>query len=392
MPLSYHIRAARERHFGPAEHVRLGFLCRVNEEGSIMVGMERAGYRIVDANCNRAREAARVVEEYCRFALNSAALSERAKRLRHELCAAVGQLDAGQLFAGRDTTGDVGVGAKVPGQLERATLKDCLTAGMKRLTEALRVLAEVLQTENRPVAEAFERLRYEAYTLEKDIMLFSDPVEKFNRVRLYVIVTSNLPADALALASQCAAGGADCIQLRAKDVPDDRFFAMAVEFVEICREMGTLSIINDRADIASAAGADGVHLGQSDLPVEQVRRLQLTPMIIGKSTHSLKELEAACPSLPSYVSLGPAFATATKPDVPVAGLEYIRQGVERLAQTGISYVVIGGITADNIEQVIHAGAQRVAVCAAVARAADPADACRRLKEKISRLVGEHAQQ
>ena len=200
--------------------------------------MERAGYRILDANFNRAREALRVVEEYCRFVLNSGALSERAKRLRHELCAAVGRLDAGRLIAGRDTLGDVGVGAKVEGQLERATLKDCFTAGAKRLTEALRVFAEVVQAENKAVAEAVERLRYEAYTLEKDIMLFSEPVEKFNRVRLYVIITSNLPAEVLALASKCAAGGADCIQLRAKDIPDDRLFAMSVEFVEICREMG----------------------------------------------------------------------------------------------------------------------------------------------------------
>jgi thiamine-phosphate pyrophosphorylase len=356
-----------------------------------MARMERAGYRIVDANFNRAREAARVVEEYCRFAMNCAPLSERAKRLRHELCATIGQIDAGRLLAGRDTPGDVGLGAKVPGQLQRTTLKDCLTAGTKRLTEALRVLAEVLQIENCPVAEAVERLRYEAYTLEKDIVLFSNPVEKFNRVRLYVIVTSNLPAEALSLASRCAAGGADCIQLRAKDIPDDRLFAMAVEFVEICREMGALSLINDRADIASAAGADGVHLGQNDLPVEQVRRLQLTPMITGKSTHRLKELEAACPSLPSYVSLGPAFATSTKPDVEIVGLEYVRQGIERLAETGISHVAIGGITADNVDEVIRAGAQRVAVCAAITRAANPADACRRLKERITRLVGEPLQ-
>jgi thiamine-phosphate pyrophosphorylase len=350
--------------------------------------MERAAYRIIDANFNRAREAVRVVEEYCRFVLNSGTLSERAKRLRHELCAAVGRLDAGNLIAGRDTLGDVGVGQKVEGQLQRATLKDCFTAGARRLTEALRVLAEVVQTENKAVAESFERLRYEAYTLEKDIMLFSEPVEKFSRVRLYVIITSNLPAEILALASQCAAGGADCIQLRAKDIPDDRLFATAVEFVEICREMGALSIINDRADIAAAAGADGVHLGQNDLPVEQVRRLQLSPLIIGKSTHSIKELDAACPSLPSYVSLGPVFTTPTKPDIERAGLEYVRQGLERLAGTGISHVAIGGITADNVEQVIRAGAGRVAVCAAVTKATDAAEACRRLKERITKSVNE----
>ncbi len=350
--------------------------------------MERAGYRIIDANFNRAREALRVMEEYCRFVLNSGALSGRVKALRHELCAVVGKLDGGRLSAGRDTVGDVGVGQKVEGQLERVTLKDCFTAAAKRVTEALRALAETAQIENRNVAEAIERLRYEAYTLEKDIVLFGEPLEKFNRVRLYVIITSNLPADVLSLASKCATGGADCLQLRAKDIPDDRHFALAVEFVEICREMGTLSIINDRADIAAAAGADGVHLGQNDLPVEQVRRLQLSPLIIGKSTHSLKELEAAVPALPSYVSLGPAFATPTKPGIEVAGPDYIHQGLERLTGTGISHVAIGGITAENVEQVIRAGAERVAVCAAVTKAADPTEACHRLKQKIIRRLSE----
>jgi thiamine-phosphate pyrophosphorylase len=365
----------------------------------IAAGMERAAYRIVDANFNRAREALRVMEEYCRFALNSGALSERAKGLRHELCAAVRRLDGGRLLAGRDTPGDVGVGQKVEGQLGRATVKDCATAAARRLTEALRALAEVVQIENRAVAEVVERLRYAAYTLEKDIVLFSEPVEKFNRVRLYVLLTSNLPAEVLALASRCATGGADCIQLRAKNIPDDRLFALAVEFVEICREMGALSIINDRADIAAAAGADGVHLGQNDLPVEQVRRLELVPLVIGKSTHSLKELEMVCglatatdrvwgpgPALPTYVSLGPAFASPTKPGIAIAGPQYLRQGLERLAETGISHVAIGGITLDNVEQVIEAGAQRVAVCAVVTKAADPGEACRRLKERIVELV------
>jgi thiamine-phosphate pyrophosphorylase len=302
----------------------------------------------------------------------------------------VGRLDVGKLIAGRDTLGDVGVGQRVEGQFERATLTDCFTAAAKRLTEALRALAETAQTEDRTVAEAVERLRYEAYTLEKDIVLFSEPVAKFNRVRLYVIVTSSLPADVLSLASKCAAGGADCIQLRAKEVPDSRLFALAVEFVEICREMGTLSIINDRADIAAAAGADGVHLGQDDLPVEQVRRLQLTPLIVGKSTHSLKELEAVCPALPSYVSLGPAFATPTKPGLEIAGVDYIQQGLERLAGTGIGHVAIGGITADNVEQVVEAGAERVAIGTAITKAADPSEACRRLKDRIIEALDERS--
>lgn len=359
--------------------------------------MERAAYRIVDANFNRAREALRVMEEYARFALNCGPLSGRAKQLRHELSTAIASLNAGNLLASRDTLGDVGVGQRVVGQLERTTLKDGFTAAAKRLTEALRALTETIQTEDAKTAATIERLRYEAYTLEKGVVVFAEPAEKYSRVRLYVVITSNLPAEVLSLASRCAAGGADCIQLRAKDIPDDRLFALAVEFVDICREMGSLSIINDRIDIAVAAGADGVHLGQTDLPTEQVRRLQLTPLIVGKSTHSLKELDRTVPqpenaecstaALPTYVSLGPVFATPTKPKMEVAGFDYVRAGLARLAGTGVGHVAIGGLTRDNVEQVIRAGAERIAVCSAIAHAPDPADACRRFKARIIELLG-----
>jgi thiamine-phosphate pyrophosphorylase len=170
--------------------------------------------------------------------------------------------------------------------------------------------------------------------------------------------------------------------LRAKGMPDDRLFAVAVEFVDICRDLGALSIINDRVDIAATAGADGVHLGQDDLPIEQARRLQLSPLIVGKSTHNDSELERAVAAMPSYVSLGPAFATATKPKIETAGPDYIRHGLKRLAETGVSHVAIGGITHENVELLLRAGAQRVAVCGAVTEAPSPADACRRIKDKM----------
>ncbi|MHC4693573.1 MAG: thiamine phosphate synthase [Planctomycetota bacterium] len=344
--------------------------------------MEQAVYRIIDANFNRGREAIRVVEDYCRFALNSVPLTERAKQLRHELSAAVGKLDAGRLIAGRDTPGDVGVGRKVDNQLKRTDLKDCFTAGCKRLTEALRTLTEVMQAINPDVAETIEKLRYDAYTLEKDIIVFSEPAEKFKQIRLYVIITSNLPADVISLTHKCVAGGADCIQLRAKDANDDKLFALAAEFVQICKAGGVLSVINDRADIAITTCADGVHLGQNDLPVEQVRKLQLFPLIIGKSTHSLKELEATCKEAPTYVSLGPVFPTPTKPGVAPVGLDYVKQGLEKLADTGIGHVAIGGITMENVEEVLEAGANCISVCSAVTEATDPPAACRELKEKI----------
>jgi len=344
--------------------------------------MERAVYRIIDANFNRAREAIRTIEEFCRFALNSSPLAERAKQFRHELSSSINKLDAGRLISSRDTLGDVGIGKTAEKQLTRNNLIDCFTASCKRLTEALRTLEEITQTLNRPVAVMIEKLRYAAYTLEKDIVLFSEPAEKFKRVGLYVIISSNLPADVISLAHKCAAGGVDCIQLRAKEINDDILFALAVEFAKVCKAANVISIINDRVDIAVAAGADGVHLGQNDLPVEQIHKLQLAPLIIGKSTHSLEQLHGACREYPTYVSLGPVFSTSTKPTAKAVGLKYVRQAKEQLADTGIGNVAIGGITLQNVEDVLNAGAGAIAVCSAVTEAKDPLTACRALKEKI----------
>jgi len=344
--------------------------------------MERAANRIIDANFNRAREACRVVEEFCRFVLNSSPLTERAKKLRHELSASIGKLDAGRLISSRDTLGDVGVGKTVEKQLTRVRLNDCFIAGCKRLTEALRALAEVIRIDNEPLSAAIEKLRFDAYSLEKDIVLLSDASAKFKSVRLYIVITSNLPAEVISLTYKCAAGGADCIQLRAKDIEDDMLFALAVEFVKICEDTGVVSIINDRADVAVTSGADGVHLGQNDLPVEQARKLQLAPLIIGKSTHSLDQLNAARAEGLTYVGLGPVFATPTKPGADAVGLEYVTGATEFLADTGIGHVAIGGITSDNVEKVLNAGAESVAVCSAVTHASDPAAVCRIFKEKI----------
>jgi len=345
--------------------------------------MERAVYRIIDANFNRAREAIRVIEEFCRFSVSSSSLTERAKQLRHKLCGTIDKLDAGQLIASRDTLSDVGVGQVVNNQLKRANLNDCFTAACKRLTEALRALAEMTQTFNPSVARTIEDLRYSVYTLEKDIILFSSATEKFKRVALYVIISSSLPVDVISLTNHCISGGADCIQLRAKDLEDNKFSALAAEFVQVCKASGVLSIINDRVDIAVIAGADGVHLGQSDLSVEQARRLQMAPLIIGRSTHSLEQLQSACKGNPTYVSLGPVFSSTTKPTTKPVGLNYVKKGIEELADTGIAHVAIGGITLDNVEQVLTAGARTIAACSAVTEAADPTAACRALKEKIA---------
>ncbi len=353
--------------------------------------VERSVLRIIDANFNRAREAIRLVEEYCRFALNSTTLSSRAKQLRHRLCATIQMLDTDALIACRDSQGDVGRGLQVADQLCRKNIKDCFTAAAKRLGEALRVLAEMCQTINPAATAKLEQLRFDAYTLEKDVTLFADSALRFRGVRLYVLLTpATGPAGAagaaseelMALAQSCIAGGADCLQLRAVGLPDDVVFEMAVRLRGICAEAGIIFIVNDRVDIALASGADGVHLGQSDLPIARVRQLQTGPMIVGASTHNIEQLHRAIADGADYVALGPVFATPTKPEARVAGLEYVSRAVRTLADTGLCHVAIGGINLENLHTVLKAGARAIAVCSAVTNAGNAGNTCAQLRARI----------
>ncbi len=347
--------------------------------------MEKAVYRIIDANFNRAREALRVIEEFCRFSLNSKSLNSRLKDFRHKLCAEVGKLDQGKLLAARDTAGDVGTDIKVQNQIGRKRPEDSFTAACKRLPEALRALTEMMASVEPQAAAEIEKLRYQSYTLEKEITLSILPAGKFENVRLYVLITESEPERIYELTEQCCRGGADCVQLRCKNLvkTDKELLEIAQRFVEICRENEVISIINDRTDIAVLSDADGLHLGQDDISVQQARRLMSKPMIIGKSTHNLKQLKRAVDEGPTYVGIGPAFATQTKPQEKTAGLGYLETAVEILKDTGLYHTAIGGINLENIDQVLEKGVKTVAVCKEASNSADPAGIC----EKFSKILG-----
>lgn len=156
-----------------------------------------------------------------------------------------------------------------------------------------------------------------------------------------------------------AAGGATLIQLREKRKSSREFYEAAVEAMKAARRLGVRIIINDRVDIAIAAGADGVHLGQDDLPPERARHLLGQSRIIGYSTHTLKQATEADFAPVDYIAIGPAFQTSTKenPD-PVVGLEIIRAVKQKLSKP---LVAIGGITLDRAREVIEAGANSLAV-------------------------------
>ncbi len=338
-------------------------------------------FRIMDANLNRSREALRGMEEYCRFLLDDKALSSQAKQMRHRLCAAIGRLDAARLLTARNTAGDVGRGMSVDGQLWRATPADCFTAAAKRAGEALRVLAETIQTIDATVAADCEQIRFAVYDLEKAVFSAAFKQDKLGRIGLYVLVNVAPAIDdaaALDLTKRCIAGGADALQLRAKGIPDRRLLPLAERFCALCKAEGAISIINDRIDIAVLSDADGVHLGQDELPPQAARALEHRPLLVGGSTHSTDELCSAIAAGYDYVGVGPAFASGTKPGLTPAGLDYVRQAVKTLDQTGIRPVAIGGIGPQNLPQLLETGIKAVAVAEAVKT--EPESVCRQLKD------------
>lgn len=175
------------------------------------------------------------------------------------------------------------------------------------------------------------------------------------------------------------AGGCRMVQLREKEWPSGGVLPLAQRLRARCRETGATFIVNDRVDLALAVEADGVHLGQDDLPAALARPLLRRGMILGVSTHSVEQARAAAAAGADYVAVGSMFPTATKPDFQLVGPALIRavRGEIRVPLIGI-----GGITAENAGEVIRAGAGGVAVISAVCGAADPLVATRRFLEAI----------
>jgi thiamine-phosphate pyrophosphorylase len=175
------------------------------------------------------------------------------------------------------------------------------------------------------------------------------------------------------------AGGSRMLQLREKEWPSGRIFPLAQRLLGQCRRAGATFIVNDRVDLALALGADGVHLGQDDLPPAAARPLLRPGMILGLSTHSREQARAAQAAGADYVAVGSIFPTGTKPDFQLVGPGLIR---ELRGEIKAPIVGIGGITPDNVADVIRAGADGVAVISAVGAAPDPEGATRRLIDAI----------
>jgi thiamine-phosphate pyrophosphorylase len=200
--------------------------------------------------------------------------------------------------------------------------------------------------------------------------------ERLRRARLYLVVE----ASAEPVLAPALRGGVDMVQLRDKDADDEAILRAAASFRALCDEHGALLWLNDRPDLARAAGADGIHVGQDDMPVAEARERSGGELLVGLSTHSPEQFEAALRSGADQLSVGPVWETPTKQGRPAAGLDYVRHAA---AYGGdVPWFAIGGIDAGNVGEVVAAGAHRIVVVRAIRDAADPEAVAAELKNAL----------
>jgi thiamine-phosphate pyrophosphorylase len=332
--------------------------------------------RILDASLNRASEGLRVVEDYVRFVLDDPFLTGRAKALRHDLAAAAAKISPLDRHAARDTQRDVGTAISTETEVSRRDAWDVCAASLKRTEQSLRSLEEYGKLLDGEFAGRMESLRYGVYTLEKAIEVGRSSRDRLHGVHLCILVSG---CGSLAQFEQTIGelvdAGVGMIQLREKHLDDRELVVRARRLMERTRGSQTLCIVNDRADIAAAVRADGVHVGHEDLSVKEARAIVGTRMLIGVSTHNVEQARAAVLDGANYLGAGPTFASRTKGFDDFAGLDYLR---EVSSEIRLPIFAIGGITAENLPSVMTAGIERVAVGSAVVDATDPACAAREL--------------
>jgi len=327
-----------------------------------------------------------VLEDCARFGLDHPVLSERLKSMRHTLRLAIDSLplDRASLLASRDVGADVGRTIGGEGEYTRRGMHDVAAAAGARLTESLRSLEEAAKAVGAPgAARQLESLRYEAYDLERSLGLILGG-GRARQWRLCVLITQALcrhhPWESVAAMSLDA--GADCLQLREKEMAVGELIVRATRLVAMARPRGASVIVNDRPDVALLAGADGVHVGQQDMSVAQVRALAGDRLLVGVSTESIQQACRAREAGADYCGVGPMYPTTTKDKPRVAGVAYLR---EYLALPGLpAHLAIGGIDAGRAKELAAAGCKGVAVSSYVCGATDPHRSCVELLEAMSR--------
>lgn len=342
-------------------------------------------HRVVDAALNRAAEGLRVSEDVCRMHLEDPSLTNDLKQLRHEL----GQLGQAMLpensTRSRDSETDIGRTIQTSDEYTRTTdpessnYSGLVTANFKRVQQAVRTLEEFAKLSNAPlndaiaIAKRLEQVRYRSYSLEKSVLATLSSTAIIGSPSIYVLI------DGQDLSQFCSAEGQACeletskfaesvrqlvaaevdwIQLRDKQL-SDRQLTVAGRFLrQSTSGTKTRFIFNDRVDLALLVRADGVHVGQEELTVSQIRKIAGPELLVGVSTHSITQAKAAVAEGADYIGVGPVFPSATKSFEAHVGTALIQQMIDEVRLPAFA---IGGIDLNNVADVVAAGCRRVAV-------------------------------
>jgi thiamine-phosphate pyrophosphorylase len=380
--------------------------CHANSQRIISPASEEiAVLRVLDAAANRAREGLRVVEDYVRFVLDDRHLTGLCKQLRHDLTEALSRISADDRFAARETQADVGTQLSTPSEESRGETAAVLAANLGRLQESLRSLEEFgkvfdaahgswaggciaaseanihIASEPAGLAALVKQLRYRTYTLQRAIEITRGSIERLAAAKLYVLIDGRSSSDEFQrLAGSLIAAGVDLLQLRDKRLGDRELLDRARLLSVMTQGTKTLFIMNDRPDIAALAQADGVHLGQQEVSVKDARSIVGVKAWIGVSTHSIEQARQAVLDGANYIGVGPTFPSATKQFSQYPGVELLRAVA---AEIRLPAFAIGGISRDNLPQVLAAGFTRIALSSAVLAAADPARAIKDLSAALT---------
>lgn len=338
-------------------------------------------YRIIDANINRMAEGIRVLEDHSRFITENKEINTRLRDIRHKARKVLKEFDS-DLISARESLSDNGLEISGKSKLDnKATDKELILSNFKRIQEAVRSIEENLKIIGEyDKGKQFEQIRFEVYDIEKQYMsslkfilpegIYGLTAEKYSKGRSNIEVVKEM-----------IKAGIKIVQYREKeeDKSKKEMLKECLEIRELTRDKNALFIVNDHLDIAILSKADGIHLGQDDLSVQDIKKINGN-LIIGVSTHSPEQAQKAISDGANYIGVGPIFTTKTKKNVcDAVGLEYLEYIVKN---TGIPFVAIGGIKEENIHEVIKKGAKSIALVTEIVGAENIEDKINKLNNKL----------
>lgn len=316
--------------------------------------------RIIDVNLNRLSEGLRVVEDIIRFKFEDKESLNTIRNLKRKLWQNLGETRKKVIWS-RKSEQDIGRAAQFD-RTNRTNIPDVLTANLKRSQESARVLEELFKITKPEATNLFKKIRFTLYDLEKEILMRIS-LEFEPRIYVLIDIASVGRKHLSEITKSCILGGATMIQLREpKDIPTNQWIKDARKIKDSIKNSKVKFIINDRIDVCQAVDADGIHLGNTDMPIPYARKILGDGKIIGKTTRNLKQALTAEKQGADYISVGAIFPSPTKTTAPVVGTEQLITVIKGVKKP---VVAIGGITPQKAKQLFRLGVSGIAITSSV---------------------------